>query len=366
MSDWPSPAETLDFVGHAEALARLSALARHHRLPHALLLTGPPGIGKACLAYRLARWLLAGAAPAGLEADPPFAVAERDPAVPLIAATAHPDLLAIARDGPGEGQGKARADIPVDRVRRIGAFLRLTPGGSGWRVVIVDGADTLNQSAANALLKVLEEPPPRTVLILTADRPGRLLPTIRSRCVRFGLSPLAVPDLACLLRRFEPALEPHAVERLAALAEGSMARARRLVDAGGRNARDVVDAVLLAVGRGERLDKVGSIGRLGGAEGLALAAEMLVDSVGQAIRAAAASPEGASESVATLAARIRERGLEGWLETWENSRALLERADAVNLDWRAVVLTMMSRIERAAAGPGAGDPAAVSPSLGRM
>lgn len=149
-----------------------------------------------------------------------------------------------------------------------------------------------------------------------------------------------------------------------------MARARRLVDAGGRNARDVVDSVLLGVGRGERLDKVGSIGRLGGAEGLALAAEMLVESLASAIRAAAVGPAEKpaerGESVAALAARIRERGVDAWMETWENNRALLERADAVNLDWRAVLLTMMSRIERAAAGSGAGGPAAVHPSLGRM
>ncbi len=188
-----TPRDNSSLFGHAAAERALRGAFDAGRLHHAWLLTGPEGIGKATLAYRFARALLAGFPAPGLTVAPDHPVFRR------VAAGSHPDLLAIAR-GYDEKKKALRAEILVDDVRKVAGFLALTAAEGGWRVVVVDGADHLNRNAANALLKLLEEPPPRTVLLLTAAAPGRLLPTIRSRCRRLALPPLAARDFAAVLR----------------------------------------------------------------------------------------------------------------------------------------------------------------------
>src|SRR4029077_3627107 len=128
---------------------------------------------------------------------------------------------------------RLRGEIIVDNTREIGAFLRLTPAAGGWRVVIVDGADEMNRNAANALLKILEEPPRRALLLLVSHSPGRLLPTIRSRCRRIPLTALAWPVVTRLLGQHRPELANLEAEAVAELAEGSIGRAIELADAGG-------------------------------------------------------------------------------------------------------------------------------------
>jgi DNA polymerase III subunit delta' len=150
------------------------------RLHHAWMITGPEGIGKATLAWRIARFLLAhpypeGAIPRDLASDP------HGEAGRLIAARSHPDLFVLERPVNPE-TGKLKQDIAVDDVRRVNAFFARTAAYGGWRVVIVDAVDDLNASSANALLKILEEPPPQAIFLLVAHAPGRSLKTIRSRC----------------------------------------------------------------------------------------------------------------------------------------------------------------------------------------
>lgn len=188
-----TPRDNAALFGHATAERALRAAFEAGRLHHAWLLTGPEGIGKATLAFRFARALLAGFPGPGLVVAAEHAVFRR------VAAGAHADLLAIARSY-DEKRKVLRSEILVDDVRAIAGFLALTAAEGGWRVVVVDGADHLNRNAANALLKLLEEPPPRTVLLLTAASPGRLLPTIRSRCRRLALKPLGPADFAAVLR----------------------------------------------------------------------------------------------------------------------------------------------------------------------
>ncbi|MCQ9154587.1 DNA polymerase III subunit delta' [Acidomonas methanolica] len=170
----PSPRETTVVLGHEEAEARFRAARESGRLHHAWLLTGPPGIGKATLAFRLARLLL----------DATEGAAAR-----RVSAGTHGDLLVIARSF-DEKRQRARAEIVLDDVRPLQSFLHHTAAEGGWRVVILDGAEYLNRSAANAVLKLLEEPPERTVIFLVTSAPGALLPTIRSRCRRLALTPL--------------------------------------------------------------------------------------------------------------------------------------------------------------------------------
>jgi DNA polymerase-3 subunit delta' len=226
----PPPRETLQLFGHDEAERALIDAYRGGRMPHAWMIGGPPGIGKATLAYRMARFVLAHpdcttpeVQSAGSLALPPDHRAAR-----LIAAQGHPDLLVLERR-PGES-GALRSVIAVEDVRRLVPFLGSTAGEAGWRVVVVDSADELNAAGANALLKLLEEPPQRCLFLIVSHAPGRLLATIRSRCRRLLLRSLAPVDIA---QAVAAALgrDPHdaAVQKAAAAAEGSVAHAMALL-----------------------------------------------------------------------------------------------------------------------------------------
>jgi DNA polymerase III subunit delta' len=231
----PQPRANPDLVGHEGAERELERLYRTGRLPHAILLGGPRGIGKATLAFRFARFLLApgegpdmlgGAGETGLAIDAESGVFRR------IAAGGHADLLTVERAWDPRRR-RLRGDIVVEDTREIAAFFRLTAAEEGWRIVIVDGAEEMNRNAANAVLKILEEPPSRALLLLVSHSPGRLLPTIRSRCRRLMLAPLAAPLVAQLLRRYRPQLDQIEAAALAAVCAGSIGRALDLADNGG-------------------------------------------------------------------------------------------------------------------------------------
>lgn len=240
--DIPLPRETADLIGHAAAETAMVDAANAGKIPHAWLITGPPGIGKATLAYRFARYILSDAGAAadgpGLFGDalPPaessLDISHDDPVFAQVAAGSHPDMLVIER-GYDEKRKKMRGEIVVDDVRQIGSFLRLTPSLGGWRVVVLDSADEMNRNAANAVLKLLEEPPRQALLLLVSHAPGRLLPTIRSRCRTVRLGPLSDAQVGDLLSRHLPKLDPATSETLVALAEGSIGRALSLAADGG-------------------------------------------------------------------------------------------------------------------------------------
>jgi len=191
----PPPRANPLLLGHEAAERTLLDAIAQKRMHHAWLISGPEGIGKATLAYRFARALLAGTtvgAGASLALDPSHPVFRR------VAAAGHADLLTIERMV-DEKTKRLKRDIAVAYVRKINGFMALTPAEGGWRVAIVDGAEDLNLASANGLLKILEEPPPRAVLLLVCSAPGRLLPTIRSRCRHLRLDPLADNAMARLL-----------------------------------------------------------------------------------------------------------------------------------------------------------------------
>src|ERR1700737_1691435 len=228
----PPPRANPDLVGHEGAERELRRLDEIGRLPAALFLSGPHGIGKATLAFRLARFLLASGeersavAERGLAIDPESGVFRR------VAAGGHADLLTIERAYDARRR-RLRGEIVVEDAGGITGFFPLAAAEEGWRIVVVDGADEMNRSAANALLKVLEEPPRRALLLLVSHSPGRLLPTIRSRCRRFPLTALERPAVMQLLRRYRPELDEPEAEALAMLCEGSVGRALEIADAGG-------------------------------------------------------------------------------------------------------------------------------------
>ena len=214
----PHPRHTPRLIGQDAAVADFLTAAASHRLHHGWLLTGPRGVGKATLAWAIARWLLAGGGPDALDIPPDDPVARR------IAALSEPGLLLIRRPW-DEKAGRLSAQITVDEVRRLLSFFHLSSAGGGRRVAIIDAADDLNTAAANALLKMLEEPPRDGVLLLVAHQPARLLPTIRSRCRELRLSPLPPEAMADALAGLGVDAD---AEALAALAHGSVGEALRL------------------------------------------------------------------------------------------------------------------------------------------
>ena len=226
------PRETADLFGHADAEQAMLASYKTGRMPHAWLIAGEPGIGKATLAYRLARFVHAHPDPAAetVQRATSLAVDAAHPVTRRVAAQAQGDLLVLERTI-NEQTGKLYTVIRVDDVRRTVAFFGSTPGEGGWRIAIVDAVDELQREGANALLKVLEEPPARALLLLVSHAPGRELPTIRSRCRRLLLRPLGAADVARAVAaatgRSAVAAE---VAEAAAAADGSVGRALRLLD----------------------------------------------------------------------------------------------------------------------------------------
>ncbi len=314
------PRENPALFGHEAAEAAFSRAHAAGRLHHAWLITGTEGIGKATLAFRLARALLTQAG------DP------NDPAAPTfrrVANGTHADLLTVAREW-DEKRKRVRAEIVIEGARDVAAFLRRTPAEGGWRVVIVDGAEYLNRNAANAILKVLEEPPPRAALLLTCAAPGRLLPTVRSRCRRLPLEPLGAADLTRAL----DAVMPGHDAGLVALADGSPGRAVRLAEADGAAVAALVDGLLgsaspPAIGRAwELADKLARTDT-----GYTAFMDLLRDRLGAAIRRAA---RGAGEGRAHPLLATRPLG--EWGEVWHALGRLQDETERSNLDKRHAVV----------------------------
>jgi DNA polymerase-3 subunit delta' len=241
-SDVKSPRETTVLFGHAQAEQALLDAYKSGRMPHAWLIGGPPGIGKATLAFRLARFVLAhpDAQAKSVQRAKSLAVDADDPVARRIAAQAQGDLLVLERTI-NEQTGKLYTVIRVDDVRRTVGFFGSTAGEGGWRIAIVDAVDDLQREGANALLKILEEPPERTLLLLISHAPGRELPTIRSRCRRLLLRPLDAEDV---VRAVAVATGRDAddadIQQAAAGADGSVSRALGLLEGKALALRDKV------------------------------------------------------------------------------------------------------------------------------
>jgi DNA polymerase-3 subunit delta' len=242
------PRESKSLFGHADAERHLLDAYRSARMPHAWLLGGPKGIGKATLAYRLTRFVLAHPDPTrpDVQAARSLTVGDDHPVGRQIAARAHPDLLALERTV--SGTGALRTVITVDEVRRTITFFGSTAGAGGWRVCVIDSVDELQApQGANALLKVLEEPPANALFLLVSHAPGRLLATIRSRCRRLTLTPLDAADVARAAAAALGRDEDDDVRKAANAAQGSVARAVTLLGGPALAVRDRVLALLAAL-----------------------------------------------------------------------------------------------------------------------
>lgn len=331
LDDIPEPAETPVLVGHRAEADRLAAAYRSGKLHHALILSGPRGIGKATFAFHLAHHLLKHPDPASA----PESLVEPDPSSSLfrlIANGGHPSILYLTR--PLNEKTKAfRSAVTVEEVRKVGRFLSLTAHDGGYRIVIVDPADDMNANAANALLKNLEEPPSRTLFILISHAAGGLLPTIRSRCQTVRMQPLAAAEFNRALDALGIAMPPG--EDLAARAAGSVREAVLLTQYGGLEIAAAIDRVA-----SDRAFDVGAAWKLADA----------VAGKGQAIQFALFNRH-LLDRVAEMARQAAEAGdlarADRLSAFWQEAVRTIDETETYNLDKRQHVAGLTRRMHEA-------------------
>ena len=350
----PRETEVLYGHGHAEAALRDAFMAG--RLHHAWLLTGPAGIGKATLAYRFARFLLKYGDPRMAAHTRTLHVPPEDEVFRRVASRGHANVLKLARPW-DEKSKRFKTGLPVDEVRRTLSFFGMSAGEAGWRICIVDTADDMNANAANALLKILEEPPLKTVFFLLANHPGRLLPTIRSRCRQLAMTPLSHDQLLAAVHAHLGDMVEGDMEAVARLAQGSVGRALMLAGAGGLDLYREMHGLLAGLPQGDvpgvhaLADR---LARKGADTEYTMFRELLSDWLVRLVRCAAGGPGAAEEVIAgegDLMARLARRAaLDRWVEVWEKTARAADRADALNLDRKQVVLGAFAALEAAARG----------------
>jgi DNA polymerase-3 subunit delta' len=321
-----APRENPHFVGHEAPRAALAEAAATGRLAHAWLFAGPAGVGKATLACRFLRWLFAGQA-----GGPAMALPAEHPVFRRVATGAHADFRTLE---PEAGERGVKRLIRVDEARAVPRFLAMTAAEGGWRAVLVDEAEAMNEQAQNALLKTLEEPPARAILILVSAAPDRLLRTIRSRVRRLDFFALPEPEVAEVLARVLPDAPAAERARLAALADGSPGRAVRLAEGEGLAAFEAVASVLGA--------------RLSVAEQHALAERLAAARDGslfvafiQALRREIARAAGEAARGGAGAAWLGAAPLDAWAGLWDTLGRLSAETEALNLDRKQAVLTSL-------------------------
>ncbi len=331
LEGFPHPREAIRFAGNDEALTRAARAIRAGHPPQGWLITGPPGVGKATLAYRIARYLLRFGATDNGPAD--LGVPANDSVSRQVAVGAHPGLLLLKR-GINPKTGKLMTETSVDVIRRLAGFFGMTSGAGGWRVAIVDTADDLSDEAANALLKALEEPPSRAMLMLLSNAPGKLLPTIRSRCQRLDLRPLKAEEIAAELALLIPETSSKDRAALAELSGGSLGAALSLAGEGGmalaRRAEQIVDEAanpdipaLLALG--DKMRKFDDLNAFG---------DLLVQAL--------------TDRVRERAKRAAPVNFRPWIEAWEKVRQAFIDAEVLYLEPRQTIVSSVRAISRAA------------------
>lgn len=237
----PSSSQNPEFFGHESVVRFLQQIHGEGRLHHALLFEGPQGTGKATLAFHLVWNILADTGKDFVHPDISCPVWSK------IGQGTHPGLLHVSRSYDVKTQ-KFRNAITVEDIRRIARFLQQTASDNGWRIVIIDPADDMNRNAANAVLKTLEEPPVKTLFILISHNPGRLLPTIRSRCHSVAFKPLGDAEMCQALSYVAGPIGFNAdnpqAEILINRSEGSVRQAALILTSGGLEIADTVDDIL--------------------------------------------------------------------------------------------------------------------------
>jgi DNA polymerase-3 subunit delta' len=360
IADAPHPRETADLIGQDLAESGFLDAFNAGRLHHGWLLTGPKGVGKSTLAWRIARFLLTQPKNTddGLFGAPPaptsLAPTPDHPALARIMALSDPSLF-LLRTPWDDDKKRFKQGITVDEVRKLKSFFQMSAADGGRRVVIVDAADDLNINAANALLKFLEEPPADTTILLISHQPSRLLPTIRSRCRELKCRPLSKDDLARATAQAGYQSDADR-ELLAVLAGGSVGQAIRLAELGGPTA---YATLLELVGQAPRMDRQAAIAlaeKMAGRNNVETF-ELMIDLVDILLSRVSRAGLGALRDTTLLAAerpvvaRLCTSPFDArkWASLQQELGTKARRGRAVNLDPAALILDTVLRINQAAA-----------------
>lgn len=309
-------------VGQDRPLAQFASAWASRKLHHAWLLAGPKGVGKASFAHVAARRVLADAA------GPPFEASAIDtpddhPIVKLVEAGSHPDMRHLERLV-NEKSGNLARNISVEQVRQLGEFMGLTAALSQWRVVVINSVDELEVSGANALLKILEEPPLNTIFFLVSHAPGRLLPTIRSRCRRLDFQALDDAAMASILETHAADVSAAERQRIIAMSFGSAGRALAFAELALAKLEDAAVAILRQGDptNARRSDLASELGKKGATDRYAAFLEL------------------APSLIAREARRLEGPALERALDAYAKARELATIAPRVSLDAAATVFQL--------------------------
>ncbi len=347
-----APRTATRLIGHEDAEQVFLRCWRANRLGHAWLISGLKGAGKATFAWRCSRFVLQGGGQGeGLDIDP------GSRAYRLVAAGTHPACRLVRRTvSSASTPPRLRQDIAVDDIRALAPFLRQTVALGGWRTVVIDAADEMTNSAANALLKLLEEPPSQTVFLLVCHTPSQLLPTIRSRCHRLALRPLTTEQVLEVLATVRGDIASEDAHVLARLSNGAPGQAAALADAGGidefRTLMDLLQPlpeldIKKLHTRADRFGR-GATGEEAFRTTSYLLLRWLERLVGAAARGVAPAEEVIAGEAALHARLANGRALEGWVTVWEKTSRLFARAQSLNLDRKQVFLNAVLDLAEAA------------------
>lgn len=352
----PHPRETLHLFGHGAAQQAFLSSFCSDRLHHAWLLTGPRGIGKATLAWKIARFLLAtpespgglfaAAAPTSLDLPADHPVTHRTVAL------SEPRLYLLRR-GLNDKEIAPAQDILVPEVRKLKSYFNLSATDGGRRVAIVDCADELNPNAANALLKLLEEPPAGVTFLMISHQPFRLLPTIRSRCRALRLEPLAAPDMAQAISAAGAEVPDAAA--LTELAGGSVGEAMRIEMLGGMATYRAIVEMFATLPRLDR-PRALALAEAGAGRGNEAKFDLIVTLIDRFLARLARAgtvghcPPEAAPGEAALIARLAPSptAAREWAELAQSLSIRARRGKAVNLDPAALLLDMVLKIDETA------------------
>ena len=327
------PSDSMDLLGHTPELEKLAESYRAGRLHHAWLISAPRGVGKATFAFHMARYILSNPEPA----QAPESVASDlwpETVVRQVSQASQPDLLHLARPWDDKTK-KFKTQLSINEIRKTQSFYGMTAGSNGWRITIVDAADDMNASAANALLKVLEEPPKRSIFFVLTHSAGSLLPTIRSRCQLLPLKPLADQVVLEKLASFDLGVPKPELEEISALAEGSVRRAVVLAQGDVLSEYRQFLKLLESGAKGSASDWVivhqiaDSVSRRGREDAYSLFIDLAVSWIGKQVR---------------MRSDLPPHVLAGWAEVWDKAIQSTKLADAFNLDKKQVILSLFGSL----------------------
>ncbi len=347
----PHPRENKILIGQNIAEANFLTAYNAGRLHHAWLIAGPRGVGKATLAWRIARFLLT-TEPDGMFGKPESLTAPDDhPVTRRMTALAEPGVF-ICRRGWDEKKKRLKSVITVDEVRKLKSFFTLSATDGGWRVAIVDSAEELNSAAANALLKILEEPPAKAIILLVSHQPSKLLPTIRSRCRMLRCEPLGIDDLLQVLE--QAGFKAENPQALTELSIGSPGDAIRLISGNGIETYQNIIAILDKAPNLHRpaLTMLGNQCAARGNGDFYASVITLIDLalVRMARHGAKAAMGAASDRETAVFQKLchSEHQSRIWADLQQHLSGRIAHAVAVNLDPAQVILDTFLKIESAA------------------